>query len=59
MAAAVRAHVEEIALDEGLWCRTCFLPSGVRIWFTVTFGPRMVLRTTIRCRGCGGSDVDA
>lgn len=57
MASAMRVRVEEVACDEGLWCRPCALPSGVRIWFTVAIGPRLVLRSTLRCRDCGGEDI--
>ena len=58
MAGVLRVAVEPVALDEGLWCRTCALPAGARIWFTVTTGPRMTLQSKVQCRDCGGTDVD-
>lgn len=59
MGAVVRVHTETVALDEGMWCRACFLPSGVRIWFTVAIGVRLTLRSVLRCRSCDGTDIDA
>lgn len=59
--ARVELHsvLEVIAVDEGLWCRRCLLPSGARWWFTLTTGPRMTLQSKVQCRDCGGHDVDA
>lgn len=54
----VRIRVEQIAVDTGLWCNTCLLSSGVRVWFTVASGLAMSLRSTTRCRDCGGDDLD-
>lgn len=58
MATALRAMLEVLAVDEGLWCRRCLLPSGARFWFTVTIGPRMTMQSKAQCRDCGGTDID-
>lgn len=51
-------RVEQVAIDTGLWCRPCALPSGTRVWFTMAIGPAMSLRSTLRCYDCGGNNLE-
>jgi hypothetical protein len=55
---AYAVRVEQLAIDTGLWCRNCALPSGARVWFTLTIGPVMSLRHTLRCLDCSGDDLE-
>lgn len=54
----VTVRVEQVAIDTGLWCRTCLLSSGVRVWFTATIGVAMSLRSATRCCDCGGDEIN-
>ncbi len=56
---ALRVSIEILQRDEGLWCRTCALGTGVRVWYVSQTGPAMSLRSHVCCDdgGCG-HDVD-
>jgi hypothetical protein len=54
----VAVSVEPVDYQFGGWCRTCLLPSGVRVIAMVTLGPRSTLRTFDRCTDCHGDQVD-
>lgn len=54
---ALRIAVEVLTVEKGLWCRTCALPAGRRIWYVSQTGPAMSLRTHTCCRD-GGCDHD-
>lgn len=48
--ATVRVHMEILSVETGLWCNTCVLPSGVRVWYVTTAGgARMTLRSKRTC----------
>lgn len=51
------SRIEVLCYDLGLWCRTCNLSSGVRVWFTATIGERTTLRSTLGCTECEGENV--
>lgn len=50
--------IEVLAVDESQWCRSCALPSGVRVHYVARIGMAMSLRTEARCRDCGSRDVE-
>jgi len=53
----IRAEIVE--RTERLWCRVCALPSGARLVFAYHYpGGRMLLAVVMRCRDCGGDQVD-
>jgi len=55
----LRVAIEILEVEDGLWCRTCALPSGRRVWFTCQTGPALSLREHLCCAdgGCG-HDID-
>lgn len=53
----VVVRVEVIDVEAGLWCRTCALPSGLRFWAITN--PAMTMHAVLRCRDCGGHDIEA
>lgn len=48
---------ELVTFDEGHWCRTCMLPSGIRAWIAVRQGDRMHLQTLVYCDDCAGDAI--
>lgn len=46
---ALRVSVEMVSVDHGLWCHTCALPSGIRVWYVTQTGPAMSLRMHLCC----------
>lgn len=56
--AVLAVSVEPVDYTYGGWCRTCLLPSGVRVLAMVTIGPAAHLQTFDRCVDCGGAQVD-
>lgn len=59
---AVRVSVEILTVETGLWCNTCALPSGLRVWYVTSTGCRSTLRSKLSCDDAGdqaGHDVAA
>lgn len=57
----VTVTLEALDYEFGGWCRSCLLPSGVRVMMMITAeGPKgyTELRTFDRCVDCGGDQVD-
>lgn len=48
-------RIEVVETVEGLWCRDCLAPSGVKIT-TCLSGLRV--GTFMRCRDCSGCQID-
>jgi len=50
--------VELVSIDTGHWCTHCNLSTGVRAYCMVTVLGETSLLAEIRCRECGGRDVE-
>lgn len=55
--ASMVVSVEHVDNEYGLWCNDCHLPSGVRVFFTVTCACHTVLRSQNVCADCEGRNV--
>jgi hypothetical protein len=55
--AILTGAIEVVAVDTGLWCRTCALSSGIRVWFVTRTGPAMTMRSTLGCMDCDSRDI--
>jgi len=51
-------RVTPLGYDTGHWCRTCVLPSGIRVWLGVQCGPALSMRAHVWCRDCGGRNIE-
>lgn len=51
----VSVRAEYLTQDLGLWCNTCMLPSGIRVWVAIYLGPRMHLQERLWCDEHEGS----
>lgn len=64
MAANMRTtsvHAEYLTHDEGHWCNTCMLGTGLRFWVAISHGNRMHLAQRLWCyehQGARGVVVD-
>lgn len=48
-------RVEYLTHDEGHWCNTCMLPSGIRVWVAIISRAGMHLQTRLWCDDHEGS----
>lgn len=48
----VAVRTEAVAVDRGLWCMACMLPSGLRVWVAVSLDDQSHLQERLWCRDC-------